>query len=627
MAQLKIILYSKLQRKRIIYKDTDGVMTSEIEKTLMSQCKILDLRHTGARIEVCDKTRTALLALQNKYDKASKSHIRKLMGFLKGLTDGDFFYYFNEEKTSVVERRTAIDCLKTIKNGNPYSAILHNRIFSCYSQMNIMFEMFSFGYDDLEEWIGEPDENKRICRFCGKSVPSVSFKKIAHAIQDALGNKLLFCYEECDTCNHDLAMVEDQFRILMDFRRSIFRIPRKGTTKAAKVVGKDFIIVPDTKGDPIMYLMKDNIEKSIDATKPFVHHFELKSPIVNEQMYKALCKMVVDMLPSCELQHFKNTIEWIKSEDFMPDTLPSIWLINLPCNNPVFKQPILDVFLNNRQTSQKAPYCTGIVWLYDIAYIFIVPLVDVDAGQYKYDKDLEGHWIFMKKWLDLYQWQQQDTCNYNQSTAWVNWKVNPNADNIKILPKDNEIFKECQHKNGCIPEVPMPDFDSTLLSVVHTPNVSFTQLYTGTICDNDLKDVTQHIAGPSFVINTDKEIIKVRLSIEANDTTDRIKYFKCEFSIDIHVEKFNEYVMITNDDDTISFAFHYQLRDCLLDYALRQSEIEMSKQRKNTSFEKCSLDKLCVSQDRLASKTVYFLPIGNHYMKIEDTQIHGKEYE
>ena len=383
MAQLKVILYSKLQRKRIIYKDTDGVMISEIEKTLMSQCKILDLRHTGARIEVCDKTRTALLALQNKYDKASKSHIRKLMGFLKGLTDGDFFYFFNEEKSSVVERRTAIDCLRVIKNDFPYSATLHNYIFSRYSQMNIMFEILSFGYDELEEWTGEPDENKRICRFCGKSVPSVSFKKIAHAIQDALGNKLLFCYEECDTCNHDLAMVEDQFRILMDFRRSIFRIPRKGTTKAAKVVGKDFIIVPDTKGDPIMYLMKENIADSIDTTKPFVHHFELKSPVVNEQMYKALCKMVIDMLPTCELPHFKNTIEWIKSKDFMPDTLPSIWLINLPCNNPVFKQPILDVFINNRHTPQKAPYCTGIVWLYDIAYIFIrklfVPFCNLTA--------------------------------------------------------------------------------------------------------------------------------------------------------------------------------------------------------------------------------------------------------
>lgn len=602
-------------------------MISEIEKTLMSQCKILDLRYTGARIEVCDKTRNALLALQNKYDKASGFHIRKLMGFLKGLTDGDFFYYFDEEKTSIVERKTAIGCLMAIKNGIPYSATLHNHIFSHYSQMSIMFEMLSFGYDGLEEWIGEPNENKRICRFCGKSVPNVSFNDKAHAIQDALGNKLLFCYEECDTCNHDLATIENQFRILMDFRRSVYRIPRKETTKAAKIVGENFIIVPDTKGNPIIYLMKEYIADSIDTTKPFVHHFELKSPVVNEQMYKALCKMVIDMLPTCELLHFKNTIEWIKSKNFMPDTLPSIWLINLPCDEPIFRQPILDVFLNNQHNIQNTPYCTSVVWFYDIAYIFIVPLVDIDAGQYKYDLNLKKHWDFMKKWLGLCQWQQQDTCNYNQSTVWVNWEVDPASSCIKILPKDNEIFKECQ-KKICISEVPMPDFDSTLLSVVHTPNVSFTQLYTGSICDNDLKDVTQHIAGPSFVINTDKEIIKVSLSIEVCDTTDRIKYFECQFSIDIHVERFNEYVKITNNDDAISFAFHYQLRDCLLDYALRQSEIEMSKQRKNTSFEKCSLDKLCVSQDRLAARIVYLLPVDDmHYMKIEDSQIHINEYE
>ena len=494
--------------------------------------------------------------------------------------------------------------------------------------MSIMFEMLSFGYVGLEEWIGEPNENKRICRFCGKSVPNVSFNDKAHAIQDALGNKLLFCYEECDTCNHDLATIENQFRILMDFRRSVYRIPRKETTKAAKIVGENFIIVPDTKGNPIIYLMKEYIADSIDTTKPFVHHFELRSPVVNEQMYKALCKMVIDMLPTCELLHFKNTIEWIKSKNFMPDTLPSIWLINLPCDEPIFRQPILDVFLNNQHNIQNTPYCTSVVWFYDIAYIFIVPLVDIDAGQYKYDLNLKKHWDFMKKWLGLCQWQQQDTCNYNQSTVWVNWEVDPTSSCIKILPKDNEIFKECQKKKICISEVPMPDFDSTLLSVVHTPNVNFTQLYTGSICDNDLKDVTQHIAGPSFVINTDKEIIKVSLSIEVCDTTDRIKYFECQFSIDIHVERFNEYVKITNNDDAISFAFHYQLRDCLLDYALRQSEIEMSKQRKNTSFEKCSLDKLCVSQDRLAARIVYLLPVDDmHYMKIEDSQIHINEYE
>lgn len=628
MAQLNVILYSKLQTKRIIYSDNDGVMTSEIEETLMSQCKVLGLRHTGARIEVCDKTRTVLLALQNKYDKATGFHIRKLLGFLKGLSDGDLFYYFNEEKTGVVERKTAIDCLTAIKNGIPYSATLHNHIFSHYSQMNLMFEMLSFGFDGLEEWIGEPDENKRTCRFCGKSVPNVSFNEKAHAIQDALGNKLLFCYEECDTCNHDLAIIEDQFRILMDFRRSVFRIPRKETTKAAKIVGKNFIIVPDAKGNPIIYLMKEDIADSIDTTTPFVHHFELKTPVVNEQMYKALCKMVIDMLPSCELSHFKNTIELIKSKDFMPDTLPSIWLINLPCKEPAFKQPVIDIFLNNRHNIQNTPYCTSVVWLYDIAYIFIVPLVDVDAGQYKYDSNLKGHWDFMKKWLGLYQWQQQDTCNYNQSTVWANWEVDPNSSSVQLLPKDNEIFKECQKKNLCIPEIPMPDFDCSLLSVVNTPNVSFIQLYKGTICDNDQKDITQHIAGPSFVIDSIGENIKVCLSIEANDTTDKIHFFKCQFLIDIHIDRFCEYVKIADDEETTSFVFHYQLRDNLLDFALRQSEIEMSKQRKETPFEKCSLEKLCTAQDKLASKIVYLLPVDDmHYIKIDDNQIHIKEYE
>lgn len=243
MARLKVLLYSKQKTQRIVYDDHDGIMTTEIEKTFLRKCEVLMLRNGGARINVSDKTKNALAALQTKYDDTSRYHIRKLLGFLKGLSEGEYFYYFNEDKASVVERRTAIKCLQLASKSKAFSLIRHNNIFEHFCIMNLLFEYHSYGFDGLEEWIGEADEDKRICRFCGRSVPKVSFKKVAHAIQDALGNKLLFCYEECDTCNHDLAVVEDEFRIMMDFRRSIFRIPRKGTTKAAKVVGKDFIIV------------------------------------------------------------------------------------------------------------------------------------------------------------------------------------------------------------------------------------------------------------------------------------------------------------------------------------------------------------------------------------------------
>lgn len=123
---------------------------------------------------------------------------------------------------------------------------------------------------------------------------------------------------------------------------------------------------------------------------------ELKTTINNERMYKALCKMVIDILPKTELPHFVNTIKWIKYMDWTPDALPSILLALLP--GAEFKeQPILDIFINNRQNKLDAPYCTAIIWIYDIVYMFAIPFVDTDGGKYKYDKNIQAHWELMKK--------------------------------------------------------------------------------------------------------------------------------------------------------------------------------------------------------------------------------------
>src|SRR5262249_4440815 len=45
------------------------------------------------------------------------------------------------------------------------------------------------------------DKNNRKCRFCGKAPPEVNFRKEAHALPECIGNKSLFTYYECDTCN------------------------------------------------------------------------------------------------------------------------------------------------------------------------------------------------------------------------------------------------------------------------------------------------------------------------------------------------------------------------------------------------------------------------------------------
>lgn len=83
MTELRMLLYSKSKKQRILFSDNDSVMTTEIEQTFMNHCDVLSLRHTGARINVSDKTIDALQVLQAKYDHATGFHIRKLLGFVR----------------------------------------------------------------------------------------------------------------------------------------------------------------------------------------------------------------------------------------------------------------------------------------------------------------------------------------------------------------------------------------------------------------------------------------------------------------------------------------------------------------------------------------------------------------
>ena len=145
MAKLKMLLYSTRETKRFIYEDDDGRMIAEIENTYMRKCNVENYRCGDAKIKVCQQTRNALLNLEFKYDVATKFHIRKLRGLILKLEDGDFFYFFNEDMTSVVERRTAMDCINTVKAGLPWAITIHNKAFHHYSMMNIYFTYLSYG--------------------------------------------------------------------------------------------------------------------------------------------------------------------------------------------------------------------------------------------------------------------------------------------------------------------------------------------------------------------------------------------------------------------------------------------------------------------------------------------------
>jgi HNH endonuclease len=71
---------------------------------------------------------------------------------------------------------------------------------SLFKELLQQYNMLGFD-KHTKEAVGEPDKSKRVCRFCGRKQPDVTFKNVAHAISESLGNKKIILYEECDECN------------------------------------------------------------------------------------------------------------------------------------------------------------------------------------------------------------------------------------------------------------------------------------------------------------------------------------------------------------------------------------------------------------------------------------------
>jgi HNH endonuclease len=44
-------------------------------------------------------------------------------------------------------------------------------------------------------------EETRVCRFCRRDAGTTTFKKVAHAVPQLLGNRSVIAYYECDACN------------------------------------------------------------------------------------------------------------------------------------------------------------------------------------------------------------------------------------------------------------------------------------------------------------------------------------------------------------------------------------------------------------------------------------------
>ncbi|MCR5111386.1 MAG: HNH endonuclease [Ruminococcus sp.] len=252
---------------------------------------------------------------------------------------------------------------------------------------------------------GESIKSKRKCIYCGNTTESsASFKEIAHAIPESIGNKKFIQNEECDECNDYFAVnVEEHLSNMLMWERlvyglkgkngfPIFQIDNNTYARYIDVQERDF--ASSNLGDFEVardLLIKENCQGPviISSSMPLdTQGFDLSyikgfSPV---NVYKTLVKCAVGLIEKEELIYFSKTIEWLRY-DKSYHKLPAIVI---KTKKSISEEP--ELYIHTRKNEDYSlPYCYGELRILNKIFIFIIPFCDRDKCKF----------ISKKSWLSF----------------------------------------------------------------------------------------------------------------------------------------------------------------------------------------------------------------------------------
>ncbi len=534
--------------------------------------------------------------------------INRLIAYLTSLKDGDVFRIVSEDAPTL-NKQLAVLKIKGLDTGLDEHEV-HNSYLLCWGGLSMGFHHLAFGYDGLKTVVGEGVKENRVCRFCGKKKPEVKYNCVAHAISEGLGNKLLFCNEECDCCNNKLSKTESNLMHYLDVRRAMSGVLSKTDGTVPSVDGKGFVIRGDKSNQAILYVEKEALPKDLELGKPFRMRLETVETITHQGIYKSLCKIVIDLLPSIELEHFSETIGWINGR-VLDSELPPYFA---SYNQESVMQPTVDIFLSKSPGTE--PYCTAIVHIIDVLFAFILPEVDVDKAQYKTEDSILHH---MKKFMDTSYgvWFAEDSSEYTLSNPWVDWDIYPDDPHVQIRPQFDPVFmrykRECVEKD----EQQFPTFVPIGISSPMIRRHHFSRHINIPVSVAELNQVSVNYGSLLCTLDKSSSTASFSMSFNFSDSSNRISYFDFSFDAEVKLEDFGKYIKIED-----YFSIDYHLRDYLCEIVMNSADVVLYTYTVNTDLAPITLKKVI---DRRTIRQIYYrIPVdGSRYYIVKDATIHN----
>ena len=348
--------------------------------------------------EVQDKLKALKKALRGMRDSNAtpKRKGNSLFDFFSELSIGKLFSVSHESIDLNCTLHNYIYFLGRAQRKNPQA--LDQKFSGHLSRLLLNYRTYCYGLASTVKSIGAETHERR-CRFCGRGLSLAHFRNESHAIPEAVGNKLLFCLDECDECNNTLGEVEKNFTYFMDFRRATNAITKKGSDCPPNLRGMNFGVENGPEG-PKVYI--DGSKVDPDLKERGLLKLMHSMMITDEGLYRAMCKFVIDLLPADEVPHFEGAINWINGLKNIPE-LPEIRHVYDVEN---VSQPRLWIFLNH-QSLDYSPYCTAMLHVCDAMFLYMIPFVDIDEDRFRNNDGLKRHWAFFENCIPV-KWEPWD---------------------------------------------------------------------------------------------------------------------------------------------------------------------------------------------------------------------------
>jgi len=321
--------------------------------------------------------------------------IQQLNSFFQSLEDNEYFIFLPNSTLSIECFVRYCRHLQALKD-NVFE-VIEKKIESNHEEILKNYDISTFNALTPNR-IGEPNKSKRICRFCNKSTPEVTFRKVAHTISEALGNKKIITNDECDSCNEKFGTgMENDFIVYLDLIRVINAV--KGKNGIPKIKGKNIEIEANGKQITIKQIHTDENVNSPDFNDLNLK-FETNKKIKTQNIYRALVKYALGVIDKAYLVHFSETIEWINgNKDF--EELPKIAI--LPSCESFLKHPQIVVYLR-KTDEENLPYAVAEFGFTCWKFVYIIPVAGKDHSSFTTEEEYHKFWQFFKQYSSAPNW-------------------------------------------------------------------------------------------------------------------------------------------------------------------------------------------------------------------------------